>query len=108
VRAICEEPPTRPSLRDPSLRGDLETILLKALEKEPERRYASAAALAGDLRRFLSDEVISARPPSGAYQLRKLVARHKVLFGATAAVFVVAISSAIALGVMYRNAESRR
>ncbi len=108
VRAICEDPPRRPSLRDPSLRGDLETILLKALEKEPERRYASAAALADDLRRFLADEVITARPPSGAYQLRKLVARHKLAFGAAATVFAVAVGSAVALGSMYRDSEARR
>ncbi|MCY2960982.1 MAG: serine/threonine-protein kinase [Planctomycetota bacterium] len=108
VRAICEEPPRRPSLRDPSLRGDLETILLKALEKEPGRRYASAAALADDLRHFLADEVIAARPPSSAYQLRKLVARHKLAFGAAAAIFVIAVGSAIALGSMYARAERGR
>ncbi|MBL8860768.1 MAG: serine/threonine protein kinase [Planctomycetes bacterium] len=104
ARIICEVAPTRPSQRDPSLLGDLETILLTALEKEPERRYASAAALAGDVRRFLSDEVILARPPSSAYQLRKLVARHKLPFALAAAVFVVAVGSAIALAAAYARA----
>jgi tetratricopeptide (TPR) repeat protein len=108
VRAICEEPPIRPSRHDPALRGDLETILLKALAKEPQRRYASAAALGEDLRRYLADEVIAARPPSGAYQLQKLVARHRLAFGAAAAVFLVAVGSAIALGSMYADSERDR
>src|SRR5204862_3641820 len=90
VRRICEDPPSRPSLRVPELRGDLETILLKALEKDPDRRYASAAALADDVRRFLANEVILARPPSGVYQLRKLVARYKLPFALAGVVFVLA------------------
>jgi tetratricopeptide (TPR) repeat protein len=108
VRRICEDPPSRPSLRVPDLRGDLETILLKALEKEPDRRYASAAALADDVRRFLANEVILARPPSGVYQLRKLVARYKLPFALAGVVFVLAIGSAIALGVAYARAERLR
>ncbi len=108
VRVICEDPPRRPSAVDPTLRGDLETIVLRALEKEPQRRYASAYALGEDVRRFLADEVILARPPSSAYQLRKLVVRHKLAFGAAAVVFVIAVGSAIALGSMYATSERER
>ena len=56
-----------------SLRGDLETIALKALEKDPARRYQSAAILSEDIHRYLTSQPVVARPPSAAYQLRKLV-----------------------------------
>jgi eukaryotic-like serine/threonine-protein kinase len=59
---------------------DIETIVLKALEKEPERRYLSAAAMAEDVTRYLTNQPIPARPPSALYQFRKLIARHKALF----------------------------
>lgn len=58
------------------LRGDLDQIVLKALRREPDRRYASALALADDLRRFRHGRTISARPDSTAYRVRKLLTRH--------------------------------
>ncbi len=78
LRAICEDSPRRPSSINHTLRGDLEIIALKALEKDPDRRYANAAALAEDVRRQVTGEPILARPPSAAYQISKLVARHKI------------------------------
>ncbi|MFO0840669.1 MAG: serine/threonine-protein kinase [Phycisphaerae bacterium] len=60
------------------LEGDLDWIVLKALEKERARRYDSAGALARDLERFLEDEPVSAGPPSAVYRVRKFVARHRV------------------------------
>ena len=93
VRIICEQPPRRPSALDRSLRGDLDTIILKALEKESGRRYQSAAALAEDITRYLADQPILARRASVLYQLRKLVARRKVWF-AGAAVLLVLVSGA--------------
>lgn len=80
VRTICEEPPRRPGMIDRSLRGDLETIALKALDKERSRRYQSAAAFAEDITRYLTDQPILARPASVFYQFRKLVARHRLVF----------------------------
>jgi hypothetical protein len=80
VRTVCEEPPRRPTAIDRSLRGDLETITLKALEKERSRRYQSASAFSEDVGRYLADQPILARPTSVLYQLRKLIARHKFLF----------------------------
>ncbi len=77
ARVICEQMPTRPGAVAPPLRGDAEWILLKALEKEPERRYQSAKALSDDLSRYLSGQPILARPPSIIYQLRKFIGRHK-------------------------------
>lgn len=69
----------------PELRGDIETIVAKCLEKDADRRYASAAAVGGDLRRFLSDEPITARPASAIYQLRKLARRRRGLVAGLAA-----------------------
>ncbi len=85
VRVVRESAPTPLSRIDRSLRGDLETIVAKALEKDPARRYAGVGALAEDLRRFLGREPILARAPSAIYQLRKLVARHRAPVGAAAA-----------------------
>lgn len=61
-----------------ALRGDLDWIVLKALEKEPARRYASASGFAQDLERYLSHAPVEARPPSAAYRTRKFVRRHRV------------------------------
>ena len=60
------------------LRGDLDTLILKAIHPEAERRYASAAALAEDIGRFLSGRPIRARPDSRSYRLRKFVRRHRL------------------------------
>ena len=59
------------------LMGDLDTIVLKALAREPGRRYESATALADDLRRHLDGRPVRARPDSNLYRTRKFVARHK-------------------------------
>lgn len=79
VRTIRDEEPTRISSISKAFRGDLETILLKALEKDRENRYQSASELAADIRRFLKDEPIGARPPSVPYQLRKFARRNKAV-----------------------------
>ncbi|MEO1129589.1 MAG: serine/threonine-protein kinase, partial [Planctomycetota bacterium] len=98
VRVIREEEPTRLSVLDKSLRGDVETIVGKALEKEPDRRYQSASDFGADVRRFLSDEPIIARPPSTLYQIRKFARRNTALVGGIAATFVVLIAGIIATG----------
>ncbi len=98
VRTICETPPRRPSSTSgpdgrPArhLRGDLDTIVLKALEKEPARRYPSVEALAADIRRYLAGEPILAKAPSKLYRLRKRVARHRIAYGVGAAVVLLAL-----------------
>ncbi len=92
ARVICEEPP-RPLSRtwrgSKRLDPDVATIVMKALEKEPARRYQSVAALAEDLQRYLANQPILARPPSSFYQFRKLVARHKAPFAFIGALFLV-------------------
>jgi eukaryotic-like serine/threonine-protein kinase len=89
ARAIREQDPERLSSVSRSYRGDIETIAGKALEKDKARRYASASALAEDLRRYLADEPVAARAASTTYQLQKFVRRHRALVGGVAAVLVV-------------------
>ena len=78
VRDVCERRPPRPRSINRALPADVETIALKALEKDPARRYQGVEALADDVRRYLDSRPILARPPSAAYQLRKFVTRHKL------------------------------
>ncbi len=83
---VRAEPPRPSSVRphDPlpwdrrRLRGDLDAIVLKALAKDPEARYASAEQLADDVARFMARQPVAAREPSALYLLRKLAARHRV------------------------------
>ena len=89
---ICAEPPRRPSTILAGLRGDLETILLKCLEKEPPQRYQTVSALADDLDHYLADEPILARPPSFSYQLRKLVRRHRLPFALAGTVVTLVLA----------------
>ena len=76
------EPPKLISL----LRGDLDWIVMKALEKDRSRRYQTANALAMDIQRHLDNEPVAARPPSRLYLLRKLVRRNQAIFVSSAAV----------------------
>jgi tetratricopeptide (TPR) repeat protein len=78
-RVVAEEPPT---LRD--VPRDLATIVAKAMDKERDRRYATAAAMADDLQRFLDGEPVSARPASFVYRLRKRVVKHRIVVGVAA------------------------
>jgi tetratricopeptide (TPR) repeat protein/predicted Ser/Thr protein kinase len=96
ARVIREEEPVRLSAANRAFAGDLETIAGKALEKDKARRYASAAELAADLRRFLTDEPVMARPASALYRARKFVRRHRVLAGAAGIVFIVLVGGVIA------------
>jgi eukaryotic-like serine/threonine-protein kinase len=92
ARIICEEPPRTLSSALTGTRRldvDVATIAVKCLEKEATRRYQSAAALGEDVQRFLADQPIFARPPNAAYQLRKLIVRHKRPFAAATAAFVL-------------------
>src|SRR5712671_647492 len=68
------------------LRGDLDWIVMKALEKDRARRYETANGLARDVERYLADEPVVARPPSKTYRLQKLVRRNKLAFAAAGAV----------------------
>ncbi len=107
-RIICEEEPPKPSLmagnaqagrdslptprgEDPrklkrQLRGELDWIVMKAMHKDPNRRYDTASALAEDIQRYLQDEPVHARPPEWSYRVRKFVRRHRVAVAATGTV----------------------
>ncbi|QOJ15717.1 MAG: protein kinase [Planctomycetia bacterium] len=108
VSRISRESPPRPSSVNRQVRGDIETILLKALEKDRNRRYASVAQFGQDLRRFLADEPIEARRASALYVLRKTVARHRVVASLAMAFVVMMMASSVGLAILYGRAESAR
>ncbi len=106
-RLILEGEPQRPSTRLASLgdgarrgtryearalRGDLDWIVMKCLEKDRSRRYETAAALAEDVRRHLRDEPVQAGPPSASYRLRKFVRRRRVPLAAGALVLLALVA----------------
>ncbi len=95
VRVIREEEPTPLSTINRVFRGDVETIVAKALEKDKARRYQSAAELAADIRRYLHHEPIVARPASAAYQFKKFAQRNKAVVVGVAAVFLVLVAGII-------------
>ena len=97
VRRIAAEDPTPPRRLDPAIPRDLETVVLKAMAKEPEGRYATARELADDLRRFLLDEPIRARRPGPLERLAKWSRRHRVALASAASAMVVALAVGSAL-----------
>jgi eukaryotic-like serine/threonine-protein kinase len=92
IETIRLSEPAKLSSVDRRYRGDIETIVAKALEKDRERRYQSAAEMANDLSRYLNHEPIIARPASTGYQLAKFARRHKALVTGLSAVFVVLVA----------------
>lgn len=77
AKLIEDTTPVRLGTMNTKMRGDLDTILAQALEKEPARRYQSVQALHDDLTRYLRNKPITARPPSAMYHARQFVRRHK-------------------------------
>jgi len=100
IHTICEEEPRRLRKQRGDAPADLETVLLKALDKDPARRYADAGELAADLRRVQEQRPVLARAPSSLYQLHKFVRRNRavtlsataVILALTAAVVVLLLS----------------
>ena len=96
--AILNLEPQRPSEAAPTpagpLRGDLDTIALKALKKRPEERYATVNALAEDIARHLDGRPVLARPDSTSYRLRKFIGRHKLGVASVAAALVAILAGA--------------
>ncbi len=108
ARIIREEEPTRLSSINRTLRGDVETIVAKALEKEKTRRYQSAESLASDIRRYLKDEPIAARPAGTWYQAAKFAKRNRGLVTGLAAAFVLLIAGVIGTGIGLKQAVDAR
>lgn len=95
-RAIVEEEPTRLSLVNRQFRGDIETIIHKALEKDRSRRYQSCADFAADIRRLLNNEPIRARPPGSLYRIAKFTRRNRALVASVTTVFAILLVALIA------------
>ncbi len=105
IRQVLDQDPRRPSILNPAVDRDLETICLKCLEKEPARRYGSAEALADELERWLQHEPILARPSTVITRVQKWVRRKPAVAGLIVAVhvaFVVGLA-----GVLWDAASGR-
>jgi len=129
LRVIREEEPPRPSTRlstteelpsiaavrgvDPAklsrlVRGELDWIVMKALEKDRSRRYETANALAIDIQRYLADEPVQACPPSAGYRLRKFLRRNRFGLAAAGLVLLVLISLSGSIGWAARDRAIRQ
>src|SRR5262249_29075037 len=116
VRILNEEEPAPPSARlstaeslpslaalrqtEPKhllalLRGELDWVVMKCLEKQRDRRYETASDLARDIQHYLADEPVEARPPSAGYRLKKLLRRHKGLVLAGGLVLLVLVAGMV-------------
>jgi serine/threonine protein kinase len=98
---------TTPEKLRRTLRGDLDTVLGKALKKNPQERYASVAALAADIRHYLSHEPVSARPDALSYRAAKFVRRNRLAVSATA-LTIAALSGALFVANRERAAAERQ
>ena len=100
--------PARPSTIRKQINDEVETIVLKALAKDRERRYQSAGELARDIRHYLAGEPIQAKRDSGWYVVKKTMARHKAVAGFALAGMVIITGSAVGMTAMWRQAEGAR
>jgi len=109
LRQIAFEEPRPPRRINKSIPAELETIVLKAMEKNPADRYATAQELANDLRRYLDDQPIQARRPSLVQRARKLARRHKaVVWSAAACMLFACTIVGISLGWFLGDRVARR
>ena len=115
LRRVREEAVSRPSsqVADPRMAGtlfqELDWVVMKALEKDRDRRYATVGELAADIQRYLCDEPVAARPPGRGYRLRKFVRRNRVPVAAAAliALALVGGAAAAAVGVVIAKRAER-
>ncbi len=110
IQVLQTKAPARPSTVEPDARGDLEAIILKAMEKDPRRRYDGAGHLADDIRRLLDYRTIQARLPSTWRQATLFARRHTVAVAAATIIAMTVIVASILTGVFaYRSwKESQR
>ncbi len=112
-RIVCEVDPPVPSTKVSGalrrrLRGDLDLIVMTALQKEEQRRYQSPAALALDLQRFRQGRAILARPDSARYRLGKFLRRNRTAVGFAAATAVALVAATVFSVVQMREARTQR
>jgi eukaryotic-like serine/threonine-protein kinase len=109
LRSVSHHRHSEPPKLIREVRGDLDWIVMKALEKDPTRRYPTANGLAEDIHRYLANQGVLARPPSTLYKLRKLVARNKLLFAAIAAILVsLLVGLSIAIWSLAKERQARQ
>jgi len=106
TRIIKEIAPVPLSDINRRFKGDVDTIVLKSLEKDKERRYQSAAILEGDIRRYLDNRPITARPPSLTYQFAVFVRHHKTIVGSVCLAFLCLIT--VLITILVANIELAR
>ncbi len=104
IRRICEDDPPSLATTNRTFAGDVDTIVRKALAKEPARRYSSAAELSEDIGRFLDAKPITARPPSTWYQLVMFSRRNRALVTSVVVIFLVLLTALAITGTALRNA----
>ena len=104
MQAILTAEPVRPSSVNYSVDGDLETIILKCLEKTPNRRYQTAGDLARDITHYLAGEPVEAKRASTWYVFRKAVVRHKIRALLAASLLLLLIASSVVYAALYRRA----
>ncbi|HWE95392.1 MAG TPA: WD40 repeat domain-containing serine/threonine protein kinase [Tepidisphaeraceae bacterium] len=99
---------TEPCVVPRELRGELDWIVMKAIEKDRTRRYATASALAEDVTHYLDDDPVAAGPPSAWYRASKIIRRHRLTVSATLAVALLLVLAVAALAVGLRRVASAR
>jgi WD40 repeat protein/serine/threonine protein kinase len=104
LQAIAESPPRRPSALRPDINDEIDTIVLKALAKDPARRYQSAGELLSDLERYQTGRPIEAKRDSAWYIVTKTVRRHRLSFSVAVLAVVTLAAFAIAMSFAYRRA----
>ncbi len=103
-KTSAEKRRTEPAKLRSVLAGDLDWVVMKAMEKDRNRRYETANGFAMDLKRFLENEPVAAGPPSKTYRAKKFVQRHRVAVVASAAFVAVLLAFVAALGVLFVRA----
>jgi serine/threonine protein kinase/WD40 repeat protein len=109
--AVANRRHAEPAMLGSLLKGDLDWIVMKALEKDRRRRYETANGLAADIRRHLANEPVTARPPTAAYRFQKLALRHRGAFVAAGSVLVgllVAVVSLATSNARIRQEQNRK
>ena len=108
LKTIAQHRKSEPPTLIHAVRGDLDWITMKALEKDRTRRYETANGLAMDIERYLADEPIAARPPSTLYELKKVVLRNKLPFAAISVILILTFASLVIISVSLAKERQMR